>query len=206
MRLLVDTDAFCKLGAAGLFEPLLVELGLAVGDCRRLPALPHMLRRGKLVKQHGAAVCASLLPMAESIKNIPEAAPAWLDRFVDVTDIDPGEAQLFAVACEHGAPILSSDKRALRALAGLPDIVTTLAGRIVTVEGSLLLLCVRRGEQAVRDAVGPTPQDKVLKICFSPSNPTPKAALRSYFDSLQSETAALRLWDPDKEGTDALWA
>lgn len=51
MRLLLDTDAFCKLGAAGVFDDALSLLGLSVSDCGRLPALPYMLRKGSLRKE-----------------------------------------------------------------------------------------------------------------------------------------------------------
>lgn len=46
MNLLVDTDAFCKLGAAGLIEGATGVFGARLPDCGRPPALPHMLRRG----------------------------------------------------------------------------------------------------------------------------------------------------------------
>lgn len=50
-RLLLDTDIFCKLGVADLLDDTLSILGLKYSDCSRLPALPHMLRRGRLVRQ-----------------------------------------------------------------------------------------------------------------------------------------------------------
>ena len=46
MRLLIDSDAFCKLAASGLLSD---AAALFNGECGRLPALPHMLRRGQLL-------------------------------------------------------------------------------------------------------------------------------------------------------------
>ena len=47
-RLLVDTDAYCKLGVAELLVDAVAVLGVAVDECGRLAALPFMLRRGRL--------------------------------------------------------------------------------------------------------------------------------------------------------------
>ena len=40
-RLLVDTDAFCKLGVAGLLTDAIGVLGVTVENCGRLAALPY---------------------------------------------------------------------------------------------------------------------------------------------------------------------
>ena len=46
MRLLVDTDVFFKLALSDLLFPLLSILSIPTSQCARLPALPHMLRKG----------------------------------------------------------------------------------------------------------------------------------------------------------------
>lgn len=196
MRLLVDTDIFCKLGVSGLLQPTLTALGVDVGECGRLPALPHMLRRGKLPKLYGDAPCAALVLLAESIALAPGAGAEWLDQIVGVDQIDPGEAQLFAAASEHTLIIVSGDKRALRAVSRLPAFCAALSGRIVTLEAVLLELCRVVGVPAVRLAVQPLAADGLVKVCFSPTNGDPEAALRSYLDALAAEVAPLLLWNP----------
>jgi len=48
MRLLVDSDAFCKLAASDLLSDAAMLFDAELPDCGRLPALPYMLRRGGL--------------------------------------------------------------------------------------------------------------------------------------------------------------
>jgi hypothetical protein len=114
MKLLVDTDAFCKLGVAGLLSDTLALVGVA--ECGRLAALPYMLRRGSLRRRYGAVACDALIPTAEAMQVLPTPSAEWLDRFASLTDVDPGEAQLLASAAEHQLLLLSGDKRALRAI------------------------------------------------------------------------------------------
>lgn len=196
MRLLVDTDIFCKLGVSGLLQPTLAALGVDLTECGRLPALPHMLRRGKLPKLYGDASCTALVPLAESIALAPGAGAEWLDQIVGVDRIDPGEAQLFAAASENTLIIVSGDKRALRAVARLPMFCEALSGRIITLEAVLLELCRVVGVPTVRRAVQPLAADGMVKVCFSPTNGDPEAALRSYLDDLAAEVAPLLLWNP----------
>lgn len=53
MKLLIDNDAFCKIGTGGLLLESLALLGVDLASCGRLPSLPYMLRRGRLPKQYG---------------------------------------------------------------------------------------------------------------------------------------------------------
>ncbi len=197
MRLLIDTDAFCKLGAGGLLAEAIELLGASTEDCGRLPALPHMLRRGKLYKLFGAEVCEALLPIAEAMPLIGAASEQWLDQLTAVQGIDLGEAQLFAFAAERGALILSGDKRALRALKTLPTFVASLAGRIVAVETILIALCNHLGVEEVRQRITRLATvDTAIKICFSARIPDPREALQSYRASLTEELAPMELWTP----------
>ena len=56
-KLLVDTDAFCKLSVAGLLESAANVFDTSLLECARLPALPHMLKRGALRKHYGDEHC-----------------------------------------------------------------------------------------------------------------------------------------------------
>ena len=67
MNLLVDTDAFCKLGVAGLLEDSTGVFGTRLTDCGRLPALPYMLRKGRLANRYGRDACNSLVSYAEAM-------------------------------------------------------------------------------------------------------------------------------------------
>ena len=201
MKLLVDTDVFCKLQAAGLLSEAvgLFEAGLV--DCGRLPALPHMLRRGKLRKRIGGDVCDALIPVAEAVPVIPQPSDTWLDELIPVEGIDVGEAQLFAAAAEAGLLVVSGDKRALRALKDIERFASALMGRIVVLEAVLIALCDRLGADAVRARVATLAAlDRMVQVCFSGGNPNPREALISYYESLAAELAPLALWDPRDGG------
>ena len=198
MNLLVDTDAFCKLGVAGLLEDAAGVFGVRLPDCGRLPALPRMLRRGALAKRYGRNACDGLIPLAEAMPVLPKPCAAALDPLAANDAIDPGEAQLFATAAELGIPVISGDKRAIQALKHVQEIHAPLARRLVTLEAILLKLCERLGLEDLRRRVGPlAAHDKALGACFSPGNPDPRDGLRSYNGSIVAEVHPLLLWDPD---------
>jgi hypothetical protein len=197
MRLLLDSDAFCKFAAAGLLRPAALVLGADLDDARRLPVLPHMLRRGRLRRSLGDAVSDFLIPLAESIRAAPDASDAWLDRFVGVRDVDPGEAQILALAAQHGVTVLTGDKRALRALGAEPALVAALRLRIALPEVVLLRLCEAMGDDAVRAAVHSSrPTDTMLRVCFSQGNSAPRESLQSYIRDAESTIPPLLLWTP----------
>ena len=203
MQLLIDSDVFAKLGVSGLLVPLLEVLDVTLDDCGRLPALPYMLRRGGLPRLYGQEACDALQEIANAIGLAPQASPLWLQRLTTVPQVDAGEAQLLASAAEYSLLFITGDKRALVAIARIADFAEALAGRIITVEGALLFLCIRLGDDAVRVALGPLlSKDRALRICFSQGNAEPRAALVSYFECLQREVAPLVLWNPrEEEGT-----
>lgn len=195
MRLVIDTDVFCKLGAAGLLGSAASALGCTEADCARLPALPHMLKRGSLAKRLGPDRCAKVLALVPAFAAVPPASTDHLEPFVGVPDVDAGEAQLFALVAEHGSLLLTGDKRALRAAGQLSVIAESLNGKLVTLEALLLRLLAVDGADQVRASVQPIADlDGMIKVCFSASNPDPSAALESYFSALEREVAPLRLW------------
>ncbi len=202
MKVLVDTDAFCKLGLAGLLTDALASLGAQLTDCERLPALPHMLRRGSVPKRFGKDNCESLIEIAEAIPALQASTSQWLDRFLPVPGIDPGEAQLFSAAAEQKLLVLSGDKRALRALGKVEGAAQALSGLVVTLEAALIALHGSIGADHLRSRVTPIrPLDTTVGICFSDSNTDPLSALWSYHGSLASEVAPLSLWRPPSSTT-----
>jgi hypothetical protein len=200
MKLLVDTDAFCKLGVAGLLEDTALIFGARLQECGRLAALPYMLRKGSLRRHFGVEACDGLIALAEGLPVVPEPSSAWLDRFTAVEAIDPGEAQLLAVAAELGCTVVSGDKRALRALTSIDGLPNALAGRVSVLEAILLVLCDRLGVEHVRErVVALMPLDKTVAVCFSPGSADPRDGLRSYYKSLAAEVGPLVLWNPALE-------
>lgn len=200
MKLLLDSDTFCKLAVADLLSAIIQLVGASLSDCARLPALPHMLRRGSLPRAFGVDNCLALLPLAESLPSISEPNPQWLEVFATVPNIDPGEALLLAVAADGEVLLLSGDKRAMRALPQAAGALDALQGKIVTVEAVLIALHERLGADELRARVSRLrPFDKTAQVCFSDGNADPLAALWSYYNSLCSEVAPLSLWHPEAD-------
>ena len=200
MRLLVDSDAFCKLAASDLLSDAAMLFDAELQECGRLPALPYMLRRGGLQRTYGAAVCERLIPLAESMPVVQQVSTTWLEQLAPIPAIDPGEAILFATAADLRLPVLSGDVRALRALKSLDGFPEVLAGRIVLLEAILIALCGEVGAAAVRERIEPVQQaDTVMRICFSPGVQDPEQGLRSYLRDRRSELAPLVLWGTDED-------
>ena len=200
MRLLVDSDAFCKLAASDLLSDAAMLFDAELQECGRLPALPYMLRRGGLQRTYGAAVCERLIPLAESMPVVQQVSTTWLEQLAPIPAIDPGEAILFATAAELQLPVLSGDVRALRALTSLDRFPEALSGRIVLLEAVLLALCGELGAAAVRERVAMGQQaDTVIRVCFSPGVQDPEQGLRSYLRDRRSELAPLVLWGTDED-------
>ena len=197
MRLLVDTDAFCKLTSSGLFAAAADLLGGKASTVERLPALPHMLRRGKLRKTLGDQLADHLLPLAEMLPVVPEAPSEFAGLLVGKDGIDVGEVQLFALTASDTLFLMSGDKRALRAIGREQAIVTSLARKIVCLEAILLGLCMKLGREVVRTAVGSHARlDQVFTVCFSPGTTVPEDCLGSYLRELQAAVHPLVLWMP----------
>jgi hypothetical protein len=160
-----------------------------------------MLRRGRLRKKYGDQISDHLISIADSIPVIDQPDARWLDSLIPVQHINPGEAQLFALAAEKRLVVITGDKRALRALKDVPGFAEALSGRIVGLEAMLIALCDRLGPTVVSTQIQPlVTHDSVIRVCFSPSNPDPRVALRSYYQSLVVELAPLVLWHSQKEG------
>lgn len=196
MKLLIDNDAFCKIGTGGLLLESLALLGVDLASCGRLPSLPYMLRRGRLPKQYGQAACNNLIALAEVIPLLPAIDPQWLDLLAGIPDIDSGEVQLFAAAAQHELFVMTGDKRALMALKTIPTYTTALANRIIALEPLFHALCLRLGDEAVRQRLGSTiGADKTLMICFSSTNQHPRTGLSSFTKSLAADVHPLLLWN-----------
>lgn len=197
MRLLSDTDAFCKLSAIGLFKDAATLLGGKPAEVARLPALPRMLRRGGLRKQLGDALADTLIPLADAQPQITSAPPDVAALLTGKDKIDAGEVQLLALAASDTLLLMSGDKRALLAVSKVPEVVPLLAGKVVCIEAMLLALCKTLGVDRVRAAVAPHRHiDRVFQVCFSDGG-SPEECLGSYMRDLQESVKPLLLWSPD---------
>jgi len=201
MNLLIDTDVFCKLAVSDLLHDAVRVLGAKLESCFRLPALPHMLRRGRIRRRYGAEACDSMVRLAMTLPTIPQPGAEWLDALAAVQEIDPGEALIFAAAAESGGSVVSGDKRALESLKDLKDHQEALAGRIVVLEAVLLSLCHDLGADVVRQRVQPLETlDSVVRVCFSSQASEPEEGLLSYLEDLRGAVFPLTLWDPHAGG------
>ena len=197
MKLLVDTDAFCKLAASGIFLKALGLFNAEFSECARLPALPYMLRRGRLRNIFGSALCDELLPMVQGMPIVSSSGNALLEKLASVSSIDPGEAQLFSEAAESGMFIITGDKRALRALRNIEDFAQLLSGRIVVIEALLVALCDLYGSDKMRQCTREmATHDMVVRVCFSSADIDPVVGLMSYYSQLQLELNPFVLWNP----------
>ncbi len=201
-RLLVDTDAYCKLGVAKLLNDAIVTLGIPFAECGRLAALPYMLKRGPLRKILGDDTADELADLAETTMPLAlQASGEWLDVLAHVPLIDPGEAQLLAASAEHGLLMLTGDKRGLRGVKDIVGYAEALEGRVVVVEAILAELCMRLGEGTVSTRVQPLMVvDTAVKVCFSNSKSSPADALISYYEDLAADLEPLKLWKPPSFG------
>ena len=178
-RLLVDTDIFCKLGIAGLLEQAVALFDVPLAECGRLPALPHMLRRGRLPKLLGVEACGKLVLLAESMSAQTPPSTSSLEKLAKIDRIDVGEAQLLAAVADLGIPMLT--------------------GKIASLEAVLMSLCMKLGNDAVRAAVQPIlATDTMVKVCFSPGTTDPVVGLRSYLGTLKRDVVPLVLWEPEE--------
>ena len=199
MNVLVDSDVFCKLALANLLEPALEILGYNLRACRLLPALTHMLKRGRLVEAYGPKCCAKLESIARVVSTLTAPQSKWLDCLAPLPEIDPGEAQLFAKAADDGLTVMTGDKKAVQALKTVPDLAAALCGRVVVLEAILSSLCLYLGVNEVRRSIVPLMNhDIMLRVCFSKVNPSPTTALASYFSDLSDSARPLVLWKGDR--------
>ena len=195
LRLLIDTDAFCKLAAAGLLDDVLAFFGVTRAECARLPALSPMLQRGHLRNRYGEAESDRLRAIAQTFSKMPEPSTEWLDTFSAVPAIDPGEAQIYALAAERGLMVLTGDKRALKALGSLTAAHPRLNGNIVTLEAALLGLVGRLTDPVLR-AHGKilAEYDQMAKAVFSSAGSSLDEALKSYVRHIEIQVQPLTLW------------
>ena len=194
--LLVDSDVFVLLSAAGLLDELATVLGFAPDAIRRLSALPYQLQKGRSFRRYDLAARTTVLTKCEATASWEErpADNERFDRLVSVDGIDEGEAFFFATLSERHACLLTTgDSKALVALGNasdLADVRDQVRGRIVALEGALLLLVRSLGAEAVGSRLKPLASvHRTIDILFGTKDhfddDEAVRQITSYLDSLR---------------------
>ena len=172
--LLIDTDMLVLLGGSGTLGDVLAALDFEPHQSRRLDAATHQFQRSRAFKDnYRATVLRAALRTAQTITPLTErpADPTMLDALARVSDIDLGEAELFAMLAEHeGYYLTTGDNRALVALANheeLAGLRQRVAGRLICLESVLKLLVNRNGAKATADAFGAISTHKTISVLLS---------------------------------------
>ena len=195
--LLVDSDIFILLSAAGLLERVAELLGFSVDDIRRLHALPHMLQHSKSMRRNfSEAVRERAIVVANRVVGIYERPPEGElpQRLLSIDYIDDGEALLIAHLVERPTCLLASgDLRAMRALAsaeGFQDVRDAIRGRVICLEAVVRMLVEADGVAATATAFQVVlPHSRHLQIFFSEANVANQEqcldAVRSFYTELR---------------------
>lgn len=175
---LFDNDIFIKLAACGLIEVACKQLGIeenwVLSSLK--PQLRNPMKRGKLAQYFSAwpvDAQSQVLHYCERAKPLPPAEDqAFIDACMSEHRLDIGEVQLIEAAFRSkDAFLVTGDKRFLKQLAGIPELLALalgkLPGRFACFESVLLLLVEQNGVEFVRDRVLPFEEyDGLIKIAF----------------------------------------
>jgi hypothetical protein len=194
--LLIDTDVFVLLAAAGLVGRVAELLGFELTEVRRLHPVERQLTRGRQFRQRfPEPVREKALFAARTVAPITERPEDdTLLQKLTLTDIDEGEALMIALLAENPSWLLTTgDRRALVSLAkdsALADVRAAVAGRLVPIESVLRKLVTTDGVEAVAAAFAPVRDcDIKLRVIFSEANAT---NLDSCLEGIDSYLAALK--------------
>ena len=197
--LLLDTDFLVLMAGANLIAPLLDAIECDVGSARRLDPLPHMLRKGRLVRRYPEGVLEKAAAWCEKIGAVEKRPSIELqDQLLEV--VDSGEALLFATVAElDDGLVATGDKRACVAVAtaaSLSALRPHLAGKVLCLESALDLLLEAVGFEAISGALTPVrAYSQTLRLLLPEASATSedhfRAGLASYLGALREEAAPL---------------
>lgn len=141
----VDVDALCKLAHWGIAAHLPEILSCTWSDISTVSSLRFRAQRavaqpdGKLLRTSDAA--QAVLQCIAAMPPLPDPDTPLLEQFTRIAQVDPGEAVLLAAAAADPAgTFITGDKRALRAIARLPQ-AALIAGKVIILE-QLLDRCI----------------------------------------------------------------
>lgn len=198
MDLLVDVDVLAKLAHWGMLPELPTFVGVEWAQMSTVASLRFRAQRaasnpdGKLF--HSADAAYAVMHALEQMAPLPTVDPTRLAAFQDATDIDAGEAILFALLDGIADRcVLTGDKRAVRALSQLPAARRALLeGRILVLEAVFLKALHLRGIEWLRERVCPSRGlDKTIAIALGGRCDAPPAAVIEALHSYRRELAVL---------------
>ena len=208
-ELLLDTDMLILLTASGTLEQVVAHLGYTLDQVRRLPAAIHQVRKSARFRDtYGEAVLQRISSTISDIREV--SAPTDRDLLDTLNSVmDPGEAQLVAIAATNSCTLLASgDKRAIRDLArsNATDCIKAMQGRIVTLEAVLWILIGHRSPNKIRASFMPVMNHSTLRIVLSEHAVSQRErcleGIRNYFNDLHKDARGV-LYNPDKSGLGA---
>ena len=200
MIILTDNDALFKLATYRLLGHLPDILGVTTSAIYVLDSLPYVAL--SKVERYGEEPVQRVLSFVEKTSKLGECDvdEQLYDHLLNVKDIDPGEALLFAAGAEkRSARVITGDKRALRALCKVDhrSVLNSLCGCMICLEQMVYRLIVHDDFMVVRECISAARDvDKVIQaIAFSRGPDTPEDtainALRSYTMNLRESTGQL---------------
>ncbi len=206
-RLVIDNDIFVILCAADLLDLWLDSENYANSDVYILPTLCHMLRKesGRMCRSHARIILSDALQQTEKYRPVPEQTDlSLLDKFLSVTEIDVGEAQIFTFMVHQDAMFAATnDKRSLTALCAQAELASQLNGRFYCLEVIIERLSVKIGWDMLKskiDTMRCKEQneghriDKRLDTLFSPrlhDASSAKEGLRSFLNDIYQKFGSL---------------
>lgn len=206
-RLLIDTDNFVLLSAAGLLEKTAAVLGIGVKNLRRLDPVPHQLRKSRKFRTYPETIRNLAIEAAKTIASITEQ-PKDTDTFTllaAVEDVDDGETLLFSLLAEEKSWLLTTgDKRCLRAIAKAPELEPVrqvVAQRVICLETLIGLLIEAYGIEGIAKAFTSVRDCNVtLSVLFSSGEATTAehclAGIESHLRNLESDIGPGFLYKP----------
>ncbi len=205
--LLIDTDMLVLLGGSGTLGDGLQSLDFEAKQSRRLAAATQQFQRGRVFKDtYPATVLQAALRAARAITPLIEqpANSAVFDALARVSNIDLGEAELFALLAEHdGYYLTTGDNRALVALATREEVAELrqrVAGRLICLESVLKLLVDRNGAKATAQAFRALRTHRANGVLLSDpqarSDDVCRQGIDSYLDDLIRRTGRDFLYLP----------
>lgn len=177
MKVFVDCDIAVKFAQWGLLTRLTAHLTKqGKADLYTVSTLKY---RFKLAQPpRAAAMLGSAAAVAQLTAFVQTCKPHISHRLdiaealADVPSIDVGEAALFAAAASYDAALVDTgDKKALRAVGGLPKTNparAALAGKLACLEQTVQYVIGRWGFDVVNTAIGTcTSADMATNACFT---------------------------------------
>lgn len=179
MVVFADTDIVIKLCGFNLMDRVVSLCGTQVEEVCVHPELPALLKgRRDLERQISQDGVKRLTEFASRAKHLRERPTGDAMRMIaEVESLDAGEVLLFhAAASSSDGVVLTSDRKALRALGDDPTVRTLLEGlrgRVVCLESLLLALIQRYKFPVVRDGIcNALDADRGLRSIFTAGKAT----------------------------------